>query len=130
LKNDKDSLAKRASKGYRTSSAVGSAWSSRIRQKGRERGLAAGVGEGADGAPWPAAWRSPELGVWALPCMILEAEHTEREESEETTPRVFLARGGANAAVRGGAMPAASELAARALGSLKSHGKRTGRERR
>jgi len=100
--------------------------------KGEGGDRPARVEEGASGAPWPAARRSPELGVWALPCTVLEAEHTGRERGKrgESISRFFVARGVANAAVRGGAMPATSEHAARASGSLKSLGKRTGREQR
>jgi len=47
--------------------------------KGEGGDRPARVEEGASGAPWPAARRSPELGVWALPCTVLEAEHTGRE---------------------------------------------------
>ena len=57
--------------------------------------------------------------------------HREREENKANPSRgVLWLVGMANVAVRGGAMPAASGLVARAPGSLKSLRKRTGRERR
>ena len=56
--------------------------------------------------------------------------HREREESKTNPSRgVLWLEGVANMAVHGGAMPAALGLVARALGSLKSLRKQTGRER-
>ena len=78
--------------------------------KGKRGGRPARVEEGAGGAPWPAVWRSPELGVRVLPCTVLEAEHTGRErKARRIHPEGFVARGVANAAVRGGAMASGAE---------------------
>ena len=60
-----------------------------------------------------------------------QSESTGRErETRRVHTRVKCGGRETNVAVLGGTMPAASELAARAPGSLKLLGKRTGRERR
>ena len=89
-----DSLAKWSAKGYGAPWSVGFEINGRDLIKGERGGRPTGVEDGAGGAPLPTTRRSPELGVWALPCTILEPEHTGRErESRRVRSRPFCGLG-------------------------------------
>ena len=82
------SLTKSPPKGYRASLAIGletDGQDHKMRERGKQSGAAAGVGEERGGAPWPAGQSSPELSVRALRCSVYHSESTGGERRARGT---------------------------------------------